>query len=401
MAREALRAPGRGRVLILVENSSAPSDRRVRQEARTLRDAGYDVVVVSPCGEGVDRERFEEWEGIEIHRFPLRVSGGGASGYVREYGTALWSFAGIIWRLGSRRRFAVIHACNPPDLLFIVAWPLKLFGSRFVFDHHDLAPELYVSRFGRRGTFYRALRLCERLSFLAADVVVTTNESYRQIAVGRGRTRPEDVFVVRNGPDPDEFRPGRPDERLKRGRAHLIAYLGLMGPQDGLDSAIRALAHLRRRRDDWHAIFMGDGEKLDETRRLARRLGIGDAVEFLGRVGDDQILPVLSTADVCIAPESSSPLNDRSTMIKVLEYMAMARPVVAFDLTETRVSAGDSALYAPSGNELAFAEQISELLDQPALRQRLGERGRARVVDDLGWHRSREALLRAYAAALA
>jgi glycosyltransferase involved in cell wall biosynthesis len=386
---------------MLVENGSAPSDRRVRQEARTLRDAGYDVVVVSPCGERVDRERFEEWEGIEIHRFPLRNSGGGAAGYLREYGSALWSFARIIAQLGSRRRFAVIHACNPPDLLFMVAWPLKLFGLRFVFDHHDLAPELYESRFGRRGAFYRALRMCERLSFVAADVVVTTNESYRQIAVGRGRKRPEDVFVVRNGPDPEQFRPGEPDERLKRGRAHLIAYLGLMGPQDGLDSAIRALAHLHRRRDDWHAIFMGDGETLEETRRLADRVGLGDSVEFLGRVADDRILPVLSTADVCIAPESSSPLNDRSTMIKVLEYMAMARPVVAFDLTETMVSAGDSALYAPSGDESAFAERISELLDQPALRQRLGERGRERVVSELGWHRSRDALLRAYAAALA
>lgn len=391
----------RGSVLILVENGSAPSDRRVRHEARTLRDAGYDVVVLSPCGETVDRERFEEWEGIEIHRFPLPTSGGGAAGYLREYSSALWNFARIILRLGWRRRFAVVHACNPPDLLFLVAWPLKLFGVRFVFDHHDLAPELYESKFGRRGAFYHALRLCERLSFLAADVVLATNESYRQIAVGRGRKRPEDVFVVRNGPDTEQFRPGEPDVQLKRGREHLIAYLGLMGPQDGIDSAIRALAHLHRQREDWHAIFMGDGEALDEARALASRVGIADAVEFLGWVGDDDILSVLSTADVCIAPESSSPLNDRSTMIKVLEYMSMARPVVAFDITETRMSAGESALYAPSGDEAAFADRISDLLDQPELRRQLGERGRSRMVDELGWHKSCEALLRAYAAVLA
>jgi glycosyltransferase involved in cell wall biosynthesis len=386
---------------MLVENASAPSDRRVQQEARTLRDAGYSVVVVSPCGETVDREQFQDWEGIEIRRFPLRQSDGGAAGYVREYAAALWGFARIIGRLVSTRRFAVVHACNPPDLLFLVAWPLRLFGARLVFDHHDLAPELFESRYGRRGPFYRALLLCERLSFLAADVVVSTNESYRRIAIERGRKSPENVFVVRNGPDSERFRPGEPDESLKRGREHLIAYLGIMGVQDGLDSAIRILMHLHRRRDDWHAVFMGDGEALDETCRLAARLGIGERVEFLGRVGDDRIFPVLSTADVCIAPENSSPFNDRSTIVKVIEYMAMARPVVAFDLIETRVTAGDSALYAPSGDESAFAERISDLLDQPALRRLLGERGRTRVVEELGWHRSRDTLLRAYAAALA
>jgi glycosyltransferase involved in cell wall biosynthesis len=389
------------RVLMLVENNSVPYDRRVQQESRALQDAGYEVVVVSPCGEDVDRELYEKWDGIEIHRFPLRASGGGAAGYVQEYAAALFAFVRMIGRLGLRRRFAVVHTANPPDLLFLVAWPLKLLGTRVVFDHHDLAPELFESRFKRRGVFYRALRLCERLSFLTADVVLATNESYRQIALERGRKRPEEVFVVRNGPDPEQFQPREPDQSLKRGRPYLIAYLGMMGPQDGLDSAIGALAHLHRRRDDWHAIFMGAGESLEETRRRAESLGIGDSVEFLGHVGDDRILPVLSTADVCIAPESSSPLNDRSTMIKVLEYMAMARPVVAFDLTETRVSAGDSALYAPSGDESAFADRISDLLDDPELRRLLGERGRRRVVDELGWHRSRETLLRAYAAALA
>jgi glycosyltransferase involved in cell wall biosynthesis len=386
---------------MLVENQSAPSDRRVWQEARTLRDAGYEVVVVSPCGETVDSERFQEWEGIEIRRFPIRPSGGGAVGYLREYAAALWGFARIIGRLVSTRRFAVVHACNPPDVLFVVAWPLKLLGARLVFDHHDLAPELFESRYRRRGLLYRALLLCERLSLLTADVVVATNESYRQIAIERGGKSPEKVFVVRNGPDSEHFQPGEPDESLKRGREHLIAYLGIMGVQDGLDSAMHSLEHLHRRRHDWHAVFMGDGEALAETRRLAAHLGISECVEFLGRVGDDRILPVLSTADVCIAPETSSPFNDRSTIVKVIEYMAMARPVVAFDLVETRVTAGDSALYAPSGDESVFADRISELLDQPALRRLLGERGRARVVEELGWHRSRDTLLRAYATALA
>jgi glycosyltransferase involved in cell wall biosynthesis len=398
--RNALSERDRRRVLILVENASVPFDRRVRQESLALREAGYDVEVISPQGAERDRASYDVYEGVKIHRFPARTSGGGPAGYVREYSSALWATHRLLRRLTAARPFAVVHACNPPDFLIGVAWPLKRYGTRLIFDHHDLAPELYESRFGRRGAFHRALLAAERLAFRAADIVITTNESYRQVAIDRGRKRPEEVFVVRNSPDPERFRPVKPDESMKRGRPYLIAYLGLMGPQDGIDCALRVLARLRLERTDWHAVFMGDGDVLDDMRRLANELGLGDSVEFTGRVDDDRILPTLSAADVCIAPEPWNPLNDRSTFNKVLEYMAIGRPVVSFDLSETRVSAGDAALYAASGDEAAFVRCISTLLDDPERRRTLGERGRERMARDLSWKRSRNELLRAYEAVL-
>ena len=273
-------------------------------------------------------------------------------------------------------------------------------GTRLVFDHHDLAPELYEARYGRRDPFYFALRAAERLAFRAADVVITTNESYRRIALERGKQRPEDVFVVRNAPDPAQFRPVEPDESMKRGRPYLITYLGVMAQQDGIDGALRALALLQEERDDWHAVFMGDGEIFEDMRQLAQDLGIGDFVEFTGLVLEDRILPTLSASDVCIAPEPSSPLNDRSTFVKVMEYMAMGCPIVAFDLPETRASAEDAALYAPPGDEQAFARCIATLLNDPEKRRVLGERGRARMAGELSWNKSRHELLRAYATVL-
>lgn len=390
----------RRRVLILVENVSAPFDRRVRQEALALRDAGYEIAIISPQGVHGDRQAYELYEGIDIYRYPLRMARGGAAGYLREYATALWQTRRLIRQLTAERPFGVVHICNPPDLLIAVAWPLKRQGTRLLFDHHDLVPELYEARFQRRDAFYRALRAAERLTFRAADAVITTNESYRRIAIGRGRKRPEDIFVVRNAPDPDRFGPVEPDERAKRGRRYLIAYLGLMGPQDGIDCALRVLARLREQRDDWYAVFMGDGDVLNDMKRLAHKLGIGDAVEFTGRVGDDRILPILSAADVCIAPDPWNAFNDRSTMAKVVEYMAMGRAVVAFDLTETRASADDAALYAPPGDEADFSRCIATLLDDAEQRKAIGERGRSRVASQLGWHRSRKELLRAYAAVL-
>jgi glycosyltransferase involved in cell wall biosynthesis len=398
-ARSRLPARDRRRVLILVENAPVPFDRRVRQESLALRAAGYEVVVVSPQGSDGDSEPYEVYEGIEIHRFPLREAQR-AAGYLREYSAALREIRSLIRRLNADRHFGVVHACNPPDFLLAAAWPLKRQGTRLLFDHHDLSPELYESRYQRKDAFYFALRAAERLAFLAADAVITTNESYRRIAIERGKKRPEEVFVVRNAPDPAQFGPVAPDESAKRGRRHLIAYLGLMGPQDGIDTALRVLALLRTQRDDWHAVFMGDGEVFQEMRQFAEELGLADSVEFTGRVREDRILPILSAADVCISPEPSSPLNDRSTFVKVVEYMAMARPVVAFDLTETRASAGDSALYAPPGDEAAFAACIGTLLDDPEQRRALGECGHARMAGELSWNHSRTQLLRAYAALL-
>jgi len=390
----------RRRVLLLVENISVPFDRRVRQEAVALHEAGYEVVVISPVGPPPDHEPFQRWNGIEIHRYPLAMSDGSALGYVREYLSAFLGIRRLVRRVSKGRAFGVVHAANPPDFLLVAALRLKWRGARFVFDHHDLAPELYEARFGRRDAVHWILRRVERLAFVLADLVIATNESHRRVALERGGRRRESVVVVRNGPDLDRFRAAEPDASVRGDRPFLIAYLGLMGSQDGLDVAMRVLAELRTTRDDWRAVFMGDGDVLDDTKALAVQLDLAGVVEFTGRVGDDRILPILSAAEVCIAPEPSTPFNDRATIVKVLEYMAMARPVVAFDLPETRLSAGDAALYAPPGDEAAFARCIARLLDDSALRSELGRRGRERVEQELGWHRGRGALLAAYAALL-
>ena len=386
---------------MLVENLSVPSDRRVWQECLALRRAGYDVTVICPRGEQRDRNPSERVEGIEIHRYDLRPAGGGAAGYVREYASACRQTRKLALRLHKRGSFDVVHASNPPDLLLPAVWSLKRSGSRFVFDHHDLAPEVYLSRFDRgRDLIYRVLRALERLSFRMADVVISTNETYRRIAIERGGKAETDVFVVRNAPDPDRFRSARPNPTLKRGREHLLAYVGVIAPQDGVDHALRALAILHERRDDWHALFLGSGDALPALERLAADLGLDDHLEFAGWADDALVGEVLATADVGLAPDPRSPLNDASTMVKVAEYMSMGVPVVAFDLPESVFTAEGTALFAPGNDEAAFADRLEELLSDPELRARLGAAGRARIAGPLSWSASEAQLLAAHQRAL-
>jgi glycosyltransferase involved in cell wall biosynthesis len=389
-----------GRVLILDENASVPFDRRVWHQARTLAGAGHEVHVVCPRGEGIDLEPFVELEGVSIHRFPSRFADGGVGGYAREYAVALWHMLRISLRLQRRRPFDVVHATNPPDILFLIALPLKLWGTRFVFDHHDLVPELFQSRFpkGGKNLLYRASMILERLTLSTADMVIATNESYKRVAVERGRKDPAKVHVVRNGPDLSRFVQVAPDPALKRGKPHLACYLGVMGFQDGVDYAVRALAHLHRSlgRTDLHTTFIGAGDAFEACVALAHELRLDDMVEFTGRISDAEVHRYLSTADVCLAPDPSSPLNDVSTMSKIMEYMAMGRPIVSFDLAETRVSAGDAALYARPNDESEFAQLIDELLNDPERREHMGKMGRKRVEDSLSWDVSARELLRAY-----
>lgn len=388
-----------GRALILVENLSVPFDRRVWQECTTLRDAGWQVHVICPQGTKRDTEREVEIDGVRLHRYPLRAATGGPAGYLKEYGSALWHTLRLARKVGP---VDVVHACNPPDLLFLVARRLKRRGARFVFDQHDLVPELYLSRFDRgQDLLYRAVCRLERLTYRAADVVIATNESYREVALRRGGKRPDEVFVVRSAPAVDRFREVAPEPALKRGQPHLLCYLGVMGPQDGVDYALRALARLRDelRRTDWHAVFVGAGDTFDAMVALSRQLGLGDRVEFTGRIPDEDLVRYLSTADVCLAPDPLNPLNDVSTMNKIMEYMAVSRPVVSFDLREARVSAGDAAVYAPANDESEFAKLIAGLLDDPRARERMGRIGRQRITGPLSWEQSSKALLAAYAAA--
>ena len=390
-----------GKALILVENLSVPFDRRVWQESKALRDAGWDVHVICPQGTKQDREPYAEIDGVKIHRYPLKAATGGPRGYLLEYSAAVWHTFRLARKIGP---VDVVHACNPPDLLFLVARWLKRGGAKFVFDQHDLVPELYLSRFNRGEDFlYRAVCRLERSTFRTADVVISTNESYRQVALKRGDMDPSKVFVVRSAPSVERFHEVPVEDELKQGKAHLLCYLGVMGPQDGVDYALRSLARMRDELDrtDWHAVFMGGGDTFDQMVALSKELGLDDCVEFTGRVSDADLLRYLSAADVCLAPDPLNPLNDVSTMNKIMEYMAMSKPIVSFDLVEARVSADEAALYAPANDESEFAKLVVKLLDDPAERKRMGELGRARVAGALSWENSRKALLTAYAAALA
>jgi glycosyltransferase involved in cell wall biosynthesis len=395
--------PGK-RALILVENLSVPFDRRVWQESRTLRDAGWDVHVICPQGTKRDTEPYVELEGVKIHRYPLEAATGGPRGYVKEYGAALWHTLRLARKISRTGKIDVVHACNPPDLLYLVAKVLKRSGAKFVFDQHDLCPELYLSRFASRGEdfLYRAVCRLERATYKAADVVISTNESYRAAAIGRGNKAPEDVFVVRSAPIIDRFRQVDPEPELKKGKRHLLCYLGVMGPQDGVDYALRSLKLLRDDlgRDDWHAVFVGAGDTFDDMVVLAKELGLDDVVEFTGRIPDEDLVRYLSSADVCLSPDPHNPLNDVSTMNKVMEYMAMSRPIVSFELTEARVSAGDAAVYAAADDELEFAKLTARLLDDPEERARMGALGKERVEGPLAWGNSQKALLAAYAKAI-
>jgi glycosyltransferase involved in cell wall biosynthesis len=385
-----------GKALILVENLSVPFDRRVWQESTTLRDAGWEVHVICPQGTKRDTEPEAVVDGVHIHRYPLKAATGGPAGYLQEYGSALWHTLRLARKVGP---VDVVHACNPPDLLYLVAKVLKRRGAKFVFDQHDLCPELYLSRFDRgQDLLYRGVCALERATYRAADVVISTNESYRQVARIRGGKRPEDVFVVRSAPVVERFHEVPAEPGLKKGKPHLLAYLGVMGPQDGVDYALRALAKLRDDvgRTDWHAVFVGSGDAFDDMVALSAKLGLSNQVEFTGRISDEDLVRYLSTADVCLSPDPLNPLNDVSTMNKVMEYMAMSKPIVSFELREARVSAGDAAVYAPANDESAFAKLVSQLLDDPEERVRMGKLGQARVAGALSWENSAKSLLAAY-----
>lgn len=389
-----------GRVLILVENLSVPFDRRVWREARALVERGYRVSVICPMGKEFDQTSSEILEGVSIYRYKGFEAIEGVAAYCLEYAVALVKMFALSVRVYRQEGFDVIQTCNPPDLLFAVALPYKMLGRRVVFDHHDLSPETYLTKKGsdRPDAIWRLLRLFERLTFATADVVLSTNESYRKIAMGRGRRAAEAVFVVRNGPEKGFVKEVLSDESLKKGKPLLLCYVGTMGTQDGVDYLLRSICHLREQkgRDDFHAVIIGGGGELENLKGYARELQLDDVVTFTGRVPDQDVLVALSTADVCVCPDPESPLNDVSTMNKTLEYMAMGKPIVAFDLRETKISAGEAALYASNNDVCEFGDRIAELLDSPELRERLGRIGKERIAAGLSWEHSKQHLWRAY-----
>ncbi len=387
------------RVLIIVENLPAPFDRRVWQEARTLSAAGYRVSIICPKAKGYERS-FEDIDGIAIYRHRLPLEASGCIGYLAEYGWALLSQFHLSIKVLFGRGFDVIHACNPPDNIFLIARFYKLFGKKFIFDHHDLGPELYEAKFRRKDFFYRLMLTLERWTFRAADVSIATNESYRRIAITRGGMNPERVFVVRSGPDLKRFKVVPPDPRHKQGRRFLVGYVGVMGHQEGIDLLLESIRHIVQvaRREDIHFTIVGSGTELSGMRELAVRLGVASYVTFTGRIPDAEMLPILSAADVCVNPDICNEMNDKSTMNKILEYMALGKPIVQYDLTEGRISAGEASLYARKNDPVDFAEKIAALLDDPERRARMGDFGRNRVVEALSWDHEVPHLLAAYKA---
>jgi len=371
-------------ILIIVENLPVPFDRRVWQEANALKENGTEVTVICPKMKGYSLG-FEVINGIEIYRHPLPLEARGAIGYFMEYSAAVFWEIILSFRIYFRKKFHVIHGCNPPDLIFIPALLFKLFGVKYVFDHHDINPELYFAKFGKKNLFYKVLLLFERLTFLTADFSIATNESYRDIAIKRGKMNPQKVAVVRSGPDLNRMKITPGNQKYKKGRKYLIGYVGVIGEQEGLDLLLQVISLLTSKRDDIQFAIIGGGTDLDKIKALSDNLGINEFVDFYGRVPDDFLIDILNTADICVNPDKPTEMNNLSTMNKIMEYMALKKPIVQFNLKEGRYSAQEASLYAENNNIQDFANKIQILLNDEMLRTKMGEFGYNRVVNELSW----------------
>lgn len=384
-------------ILFIIENSLVPLDTRVWQEALAAKDWGYDVTVLCPKGMGYN-QNFEILQGIDIYRHPW-FGGGTKTSYIIEYITALiWEIIFCL-RIYLKKPFHVIHGANPPDHLFIVAALFKLFGVKYIFDHHDLAPESYVVKFKRRGVLYKLLLLMERLTFKTADAVVSTNESYKAIAMSRGKKDSRDIFVVRNGPRMDTIFFPRPNPKWKNGFDYLVAYVGMIGIQDQLDVLLRIIhcIVIQRKITNIKFIIIGTGSMCQEIVQMAIRMGLERYIEFTGYIPyGRELFEILATADVCVNPERKNDFTDKSTMIKIMEYMAFGKPIIQFDVTEGRVSAGNASLYVQDDTEGAFADHLVDLVQDSDRRTKMGKIGKQRVKDFLQWDIQKLELKNAY-----
>ena len=383
---------------MLIENAPFPADRRMRHLAEALHGAGYKVSVVCPKGKDYNQATFEVADGVKVYRYPIPFQASKRLGYVLEYPWALFCLGVLSLLVWVRDGIDIIHCANPPDIMFLLAWPFKLLGKKFVYDQHDLCPELYHSKFQRLDRIYRILLFLEKQSYRLADLVISTNESYRDIARERGEIADEQSVIVRNGVDINRFYRKTPCPELKRSFSYMAVYLGVMGTQDGVDRIVQAAHHVVHtfgRRDVLFAMI-GTGTCWDELRKLSEELNVADVVQFLGYVPDDLLLDYLSTADVCLAPDPPDRMNQLSTMTKIMEYMACQRPIVSFDLLETRRSAGNAAFYVEKEDTRMFALALLELLDDQPRREKMGKIGLERSIQLVGLGRSQKALLEAY-----
>lgn len=381
-------------ILVIIENLPAPFDRRVWQEALTLSENGAKVSIICPKTKGYDKS-YELIDNIEIYRHPLR-EGKGAFGYLVEYIQAVfWEFL-LSFKIYFKKKFHVIHGCNPPDLIFLTALLFKPFGVKYVFDHHDINPELYVSKFEKKGLFYNLMLLFEKLTFKTANYSIATNESYKKIAVSRGGMKKDKVWVVRSGPKLEKLKLFPPVEELKKGKKYLIGYIGVIGEQEGLDLLMESAQYILSKRNDVHFGIVGGGTHLVEIKKLCSKMGLSNNFDFYGRVDDKTMLEVLNTADVCVNPDKPTVMNDLSTMNKIMEYMALKKPIVQYTLKEGKFSAQDASLYAKNTDPIDFAKKIIKLLDNENLRIQMGEFGYKRVINKLSWDFESKALIRVY-----
>jgi glycosyltransferase involved in cell wall biosynthesis len=387
----------KNKVLLIVENLPVPFDSRVWKEALSLSANGYEVTVLCPKGKGYNAGH-ELLNGIHVYRHPMPREGNTPLGYLLEFGSALfWEFF-YTWWIFFRHGFHVIQGCNPPDDVFLVALPFKLLGVKYIFDHHDANPELYLAKYERKDFLYKAQIWLERLTYRFSDVVMATNGSYRDLAISRGNMDPRDVFVVRNGPDLATFKPVPPNPALKFDKPYLVGYVGTISVQEGLDILLDVALHLKNLgRRDIHFTCVGGGPGLPGLKKMLQEKQLGDMFNFTGRIPDERLLEILSTADICVNPDKPCEMNDISTMIKIMEYMALGKPIVQFSLKEGRFSAQEAAVYSDNQNQVPdFAAKILWLIERPEERERMGKFGRKRVLDELAWEYSVPHLLAAY-----
>ncbi len=387
-----------GKVLIIVQNLPVPFDRRVWLESKTLQKHGYKVSVICPKSAEFN-SNYERLEGISIYRYALPLNADGLIGYVFEFIYAWLATAMLSIKVHFKEGFNVIHACNPPDTYFLLALIYKLFGKKFIFDHHDLSPEMYLAKFQNPSRMlYHLLIILEKLTMRAADVVITTNQSYKKYAVERGRMKEGNVHVVRTGPDLSRLKVVKPQPALKRNKKYLICYLGEMCPQDGVDYLLKAADILinRLERKDVAFTLIGGGPAVPQLVKMSKALDLQDHVRFTGRIPDEELNLYLSTADVCVDPDPLTLWSNHSTMNKVMEYMVFSKPIVAFDLMETRNTCRTAAFYAKPNDVVEFAHYLYLLLDYPQLRRQMGASGQRRVLSFLAWRHSTHHLLSAY-----
>ncbi len=386
------------KVLIVVENLPVPLDRRVWLEATTLKSKGYEVSVICPTGRGWDKF-YEEIEGIHIYRYPEPVEAhSGAVAYAKEYLHSLWHWFRLARKVRREHGFDVIHGCNPPDLVFLLAWLYRPFGVRYLFDHHDVCPELFEAKFDKKGLLYNVMLIWERITFATASVSIATNESFRAIALSRGKMKPEDVFVVRSAPKIEKFEIRPADLEMRKGAGTVLGYVGVIGQQEGMDLLVAAADHLIRAmgRRDVHFIIVGFGPEVPMVEADVAQRGLDAHFTFTGALYGEDLLRALNSCDIGVSPDPKNAMNDISTMNKVMEYMTLEKPVVQFDLKEGRASAGEASVYAAANDPKDFAAKIADLMDAPERRAEMGKIGRARVLDKLSWAHSVPHLLAAY-----